>query len=80
MPRDRDSFVSIDPILARRRSSSSRESVCPPGSSADGLLVVYAHRTSSDVYLADDRATGESVEVEAADLEWFDPVMGWYVA
>lgn len=80
MPRERDSFVSIDPILARRRSAASRGAVCPSGSSEDAFLVVYAHRTSSDVYLADDRATGESVEVEAAELEWFDPVIGWYVA
>lgn len=80
MPRDTDSFVSIDPILARRRSTAASQvsrSFAPP---EDALLVVYAHRTSSDVYLADDRETGESIEVKAAELEWFDPVLGWHVA
>jgi hypothetical protein len=80
MPRDTDSFVSIDPILARRRSSAANE---PPRASEApeaALLVVYAHRTSSDVYLADDRETGESIEVKATELEWFDPVLGWHVA
>jgi hypothetical protein len=74
----RDTYTSLDPVLARRARATATAGRAEPAE--DELLVVYAYCPASATYLADDRRTDETVEVRADEVEWFDLVKGWAVA